>query len=328
MALFRRILTALLSGQKSAYFGAFVLAAGPLARLVDKLLLVRIMGNQDCDSGGSLPQVLLIVGAPRSGTTLVYQMLVNLIPTIYYSNLHALFPATASAILKKNPGPCKSVKNYYGYSYGFSGVNEGNMVLQKIYGDGHNTDEIRERFIDFVQSMHAEPGQPIIIKNVYSYDKLEVLLKINPEIKVLLVQRDKLQTAQSILRAYKELGYFAPIPACLKGKLPIIGPHEFTVMLLCEMQKEFQQQRKLAGENRWLEIQYEDFCRNSESISVQIAEFIGVPAARVRRGEVQKLQASRVQKVTDEDIEKLNNALQKHYKCPSEITDSRSRCVS
>ena len=41
--------------------------------------------------------LILVCGAPRSGTTVVYQTLVNHLPVAYFSNLTALFPRSPLA---------------------------------------------------------------------------------------------------------------------------------------------------------------------------------------------------------------------------------------
>ena len=99
-------------------------------------------------------------------------------------------------------------QNYYGYTSSFTDVCEGNELLSQITKGNPSTDEIRRRFIEFMIYMGANKENPLIIKNVQSYDKILKLHKAIPELLFLRISRNKEQVSQSMLKAYYELGYF------------------------------------------------------------------------------------------------------------------------
>jgi hypothetical protein len=300
----KRALTALLSLEKPAYFGAAILLIAPFGNFVDKVLS-KIIKPSDTTGQNDLLPVLFIVGPPRSGTTIVYQTLVQLLPSIYFSNLHAIIPNFASKCLKHSFGKFKSTKNYYGYTFGLNGVNEGNALLRSIYGDGRDRSAIRERFVKFSAAMQDGSHQVIIVKNVYSYNKLQLLMEVNPEIKVVQVHRSLLYASQSVYKAYTERGYFVPVPESLKNQLGTIDSHQFAVMLLMEIERQLHEQKQHVEKNRWFDLTYEEFCENPNKYAIAIKEYLGLADLVVNQQLNIKLKKSHSNKLSEEDMSKL-----------------------
>ena len=128
---FSRLSAAVLSRDKAAYFGMLIIALKPIGKLF-----------RGKDKAVKLEQVrpsLLIISPPRSGSPITYQVIANHVPCVYYSNLHEIQPAKASDKLIKQRGKARhsSYKSYFGYTYGWKGVNEGNDVVSSFL-EGEN----------------------------------------------------------------------------------------------------------------------------------------------------------------------------------------------
>ena len=86
---------------------------------------------------GRFPTVL-IVGPPRSGTTLVYQTLAHYLPFTYFNNLSSLFPRspiTACRLFKSLTHSRKfDPDSYYGNTAGLAAPNDGFHVWNRWLG--------------------------------------------------------------------------------------------------------------------------------------------------------------------------------------------------
>jgi len=126
---YKRFISAVGSNSKSAYFGILNLILAPLGRAFDRIFPKKKIAKNPV-------KVICILSAPRSGSTVLYQALSSLVPSIYISNLHDVLPSRATSKLRRTKQFGKSLlkyRNYYGYSYGWNGVNEGNRFFDKIF---------------------------------------------------------------------------------------------------------------------------------------------------------------------------------------------------
>ena len=81
----------LASGQRAAYSALIHEGMRLVSRPLNSLLAGRERRIRESTPPVAAP-VILVVGAPRSGTTLVYQTLARYMDVTYFSNLTALFP--------------------------------------------------------------------------------------------------------------------------------------------------------------------------------------------------------------------------------------------
>ena len=301
---FHRLTSAVLSANPSAWFGMFVLGVSPISRIIDKIIPRRELNNK-------IGPCLYIVCPPRSGGTIVYQVLTRLIPSVYITNLHSLFPRHATPILNRLnlfQENKSGFKNYYGYSYGFAGVNEGNSSISKICAT-HNISAIRARFMKFYNRLVRNSSKPLIFKNVRHYNRIEELHEAVPELIFVRVRRSIEQVIQSEYKAYKELKYFHPIPKSIEHLYGKIPPLEFAVKQAAEIEKEIDNQLSKINPNNFIEITYEEFCDNPESIAVKILrEKLNLQDVALRERKFE-LNASFSKKVSEEEEIRLKELL-------------------
>jgi hypothetical protein len=159
----------------------------------------------------SMLPLLLIVGAPRSGTTLVYQVLARHLPFTYFTNLSALFPRaplTASRLLLRGPRTAPdSLHNYYGNTAGLTGPNDGFHIWNRWLGaDRYQAPqslpaEAVTAMRRFFAAWTAAFGRPLVNKNNRNTDCVGLLGQALPEAVFVVIHRDPVYVAQSLLLA-------------------------------------------------------------------------------------------------------------------------------
>ena len=92
---YKRLSSAILSKNKAAYLGMLVIFLRPFTLLFDKLFSEKISEQEIQDY--NIPPCVIMVSPSRSGSTIIYQALTRMLPCIYISNLHSLFPRNASS---------------------------------------------------------------------------------------------------------------------------------------------------------------------------------------------------------------------------------------
>ncbi len=257
----------------------------------------------------------MIIGPPRSGSTIIYQVLIRAIQCVYISNLHSLFPKSASSYLLKKDLFGKNIggfNNYYGYTSSIYDVSEGNQIIEAILSDKSDQKLIRKKFIAFINMMFANREKPLIIKNVRAYSSIADLHKAVPEIIFLRVRRNPEQIIQSVLCAFHELGYFHPIPHTLKD-YKTDDPLEFGVRQILEIDKEIDKQKSQISESKWLELWYEDFCADPWSIINYLAEnYFDMDLPILDKTTIPELKVSKRIKVNDDEANRISYLIQKY----------------
>jgi hypothetical protein len=297
----KRLFGALRSGNKAAYVAILILIIGSPVRIIDTLiysLITQLFVRQK----KKIPNCYLIVSPPRSGSTLIYQVLTRSLDCLYLSNLHQLIPCHASYVLNwLSSDSRKLTRSYYGYTESLLDVNEGNNFINKIFENGDDPLVIREKFLRLLKRIDTR-GKTIILKNVQVFDKIHLLQKAVPELKYVRIKREPLQIIQSTLRAYYELGTFHPVTSSMKShNLPV----SMAVNQYCDIEKELDLQLSTIAPSSIYTIRYEQFCKDPKSVISD--EFWGNASRDYRF--IPSLTLSKNQKISDQDLSEIKRAL-------------------
>ena len=306
-----RIKAALLSGKSAAYWSMFYMGIGPFTRIIDRLFLKPLVKKSN-----EIPPVFIIVSNQRSGSTFTFQLLSRLIPCVYYSNLHSLIPYYASTKLHNSNGFGKNLKgfnNFYGHTAKLNDTNEGNGSLSHLLIGNPNKSELRERFLEMTSFMKGSSKMPLVFKNVTIYKEIERLQEAIPEIKFIYLKRDANQVVQSMLRAYRELGYFNAIPDSLMDIEDSISPLAFITRQFVETEKVILDSKQKVNPENWIEWSYEDLCNNCEDLLSDLLELhTGNNRLALRMDKlISPLKASRTRKVSEKEENLISEELQK-----------------
>ena len=200
----------LLSGQRAAYSALVIETMRLASRPLNALLIGRERRLREAPGPASAP-VILVVGAPRSGTTLVYQTLARYLDTTYFSNLTSLFPDAPLAGTRMfhwlPQRQSADFRNFYGQTAGLNGPNDGFSIWNQWLGEDRyipRTDLSRdeERAMEqFFSAWCATFGKPFLNKNNRNTGCLDLLSRAIPQSSFVVVRRNPVLVAQSLINA-------------------------------------------------------------------------------------------------------------------------------
>jgi hypothetical protein len=288
VGLARRLLR---TGDPAAVFAMETALLGLLAAPLDLLLQFAEQRRYRKAPDPRLP-LLFICGAPRTGTTLVEQVLIQHLPVAFINNLTAVFPRaplTANSIFL--PGPRMrgdAFHSYYGKTAGFSGPNDALHLWDRWLG-GDRT-KIRtsltpaeqrnmRRFFGAMEQLYAKP---ILAKNNNLNACAALVAEVFDRAFFICMTRDLRFLAQSQLQARLDIHGRSDIPYGLSAESESSGPAGQVIEGVCRQVLYHQalareQQRRIGDERFWI-VEYEAFCQNPSALVESVAiKVLGQP---------------------------------------------------
>ena len=273
---------------------------------------------------------VFIVGAPRTGSTLFYQALVSSTDFGYCNNFMAYFPKTPvlAAMLSKKwfggeerPADFMSIK---GDTPGMRGPAEFGelwynwMPCCKDYLEGGELDE--ESIRDMRRAISAMTrvfGKTLLLKNMNCGQRLAVIRRAFPEALFLVMRRDPLFIAQSLLltresSARGRNAYWSVKPDNYDEIAALDAPEQIAEQIASiEARIEFDISRFYPGKS--LEIHYEEFLADPQGVVTQAVDFAkkegaSVEVSKNRLGELRFDNRNRV-KIAKDDWDTLAKAV-------------------
>lgn len=305
----KRIFGALKNGGAEARMGIFIRLIAPITRFVDWIAPGGRMGNTDMNA-----RVCILVGPPRSGSTVIYQAIAGTIPCIPYTNLHYLFPHHGTQLLRQiapKRGTAEHFSNFRGYTASLADVNEGNQVFEWAH-QSMDIDDPRSRFGELAQRMNPGPGEWLLFKNVRAFDGVEAIYNASRPHRLVFIRirRNCQDVIESSLSVYRETGTFHPVPKELINQ-EIGDPLEFAVKQITGIERVLDDQFSRLPPDSKFEIQYEDFCRAPyRMLEILCTDYLDIPREEIRRREaVSQLRASSRKKVSAEESARIQELL-------------------
>jgi hypothetical protein len=315
----------LLSGQRAAYSALFHEAMRLVSRPLNSLLAIREVRLRESVPAEAAPMIL-IVGAPRSGTTLVYQTLCRYMDVTYFSNLTSLFPMApiaGSMLFRWLPGRrTADFTNFYGQTAGLSGPNDGFSVWNQWLGDDRyeprfdlSADEQRS-MEHFFRVWCAKFGKPFLNKNNRNAGCLKLLAQSIPQATFLVVRRSPLLVAQSLIKARQQVQGDKTVNWGLHSRSTEMTTDPLNYVddvcdQVLQIETELDDQLKHVPSNRIIECSYEDFCEAPEKILHWIA--VRVPGVKLRddliQSELCPFTVSSKVTVSEAEMERLSSRL-------------------
>jgi LPS sulfotransferase NodH len=146
---------------------------------------------------------VFILGAPRSGSTLLYQLVLRYLHAGYISNIMALAPFLMTSIadrLKRYHWLTTLQPSHYGYISGLFSPSEAGAI-QRFWFDrelnGEQAVWVRNTFVRLSTAFN----KPVIVKNLMNTLRLDRIRTVLPEARFIHIKRDPLYNAQSLLLA-------------------------------------------------------------------------------------------------------------------------------
>ena len=172
---------------------------------------------------------VFIVGSPRSGTTLLYQLLMSAFKFSYIpniSNTWYMMPVAAASLGKRFNKPySSSFKSEHGFEEGIMAPSEAGKIWNRWFPhekrEGFNytpsnylPESVQMKIYSFVANIENTFDAPFLTKNVKMSVRINALLEIFPDALFIHIQRNPVHSAASLLniRRQKKKSWWSVMP--------------------------------------------------------------------------------------------------------------------
>lgn len=269
--------------------------------------------------------IILVAGAPRSGTTLFTQTLISSLPLAYLNNLSAMFPRAPVLVNNCVPRPFRNeqieCKNYYGKSRNWYGPNDSLYLWDRWLGSDRTLvpSELQagvpQQIQQFFGAFEAAFQRPLVAKNNALNTFAHLIAQVLPTAVFLCIRRDPLYLAQSLLIARRHIHGSDSVPYGLDDPQRR-GQQEVDIFeSVCRQVAYHRRQEALqverVGADRFLIVGYEEFCRDPGAFVRRIADrSFGHQAWNDERWEaLRPLHPSVSRKLSAQEFDRLKQAL-------------------
>ena len=272
---------------------------------------------------------VFIVGPPRSGTTVLYQLLCKHTNFSYINNFvgnwyRIPILAAKAHITLFQVGDELDLNSNFGKSKNHYGPNEFGEFWYKYYSKTHFFKDQNKKSADKLRMEIAAMTKifktPILVKNVVNSMRIESLSNIFDNSTFIVIKRDKLDNAQSILNARVSLHndknhQWSVITPSMRNN-PSLPFHEDIINQLDDIQLNIESSFKRLGNNRFIFIEYDNLCNDTPKVLKSILQKLNSKGLNLReKGQIpRKLNFSTGKKVSDSDYELLREEIRKNEK--------------
>lgn len=269
--------------------------------------------------------VVLVVGAPRSGTTLVYQALSRFLRVTYPSNCSAMFPRspiTATKIqerirLRRKP----RFRSFYGQTCRLTDSNDAFEIWNRWLGDDRYrpAQSLSEKKIQEMRSFFGAwttaLGKPFLNKNNRNTLAIRVLSNALPNAVFVVVRRNPLMVAQSLITARRRIQGDARAGWGLQAETvdshSPLGHVDAVCQQLFSIESEMEAQLDAVDCNRVFRMTYEGFCERPSGMIRSISEkFAGVDVDETSGvDDCEPFRVSNRQQVSDAEFRRIKQVL-------------------
>lgn len=334
VGLARRILG---SRDRAAYFAVASTALAAMLAPLDAFLAATLEKRFLADHVTPEKPIVLVTGAPRSGTTVLSQALIHHLPVTYFNNLTAVFPRapiTANRLFGRWLGaPERTLHSYYGRTSGFASENDGLHLWDRWLGpdryavpDRLSADAAAELRRFFAAYEHAF-GRPILNKNNALATGVLAIAEALPTAHFVYIRRDPIFTAQSILGARETIQGTRAAPYGVNDptrNTTAASPIEDVCAQIVYHERRMEEERRIVGDDRFWVVDYERFCEAPHAIVERVGrEILRVPVDvdTVRRS-LPPLRNTNRSKLPPAEIEEIATTLARLRANPGERRNS------
>ena len=238
---------------------------------------------------GQLPyRPLFIIGPPRSGSTLLYQAMVNYYQVGYLSNLHCLFygaPSLVAHLAKHNRGqPVSGYQSQHGHTDGWAAPSECGQFWYRFFRrkpqyvpPGEADSKKMRQLRAVMHTLAREIDQPVLFKNLVCSMRLQPLAEALPEALFIVIKRDLTANAHSLLKARWNTNgeyttWFSVEPPGLDA-LRSRPPYAQVVEQIRQIEARIAADRAIIGPDRFVNIDYEAFCDDPYRVLAHLDRF-------------------------------------------------------
>ncbi|MGD9901766.1 MAG: sulfotransferase [Desulfurella sp.] len=274
-------------------------------------------------------QPVFIIGAPRTGSTILYQTLTNQLDVLYVDNLICKFHKNfffgfwlSNKFFKHKAHNCFKSNHGDTSACGLHAPSEcGGFWYRWLPADRHFidyndiTDEMVIQIRDEITAIINYFDKPLIFKNLNAGQRLRLLHKCFPEAKLIFIKRNTLFTAQSILKAKRKVGiadtdFWSVMPKNVR-ELQNRNIYEQIINQIYFLEKQIVKDNRLFNNKNFLIINYKELEKTLEDVVTMCQKFINThEKAKFQKAEIKVTEEISLKedeiKAFQEQIEKLD----------------------
>jgi hypothetical protein len=241
----------------------------------------------------SSARAVFILGSPRTGSTLLYQLMINFFDLFYISNLtndyFSSVPAVGALLHQTlHPDTLVSYESSYGKTSAVYEPSEGSKVMSKWFGGSHPSQinsttvipSMRDHLKKTVSSICAMSKKPFLIKNAWNCFRIENLSTLFPNGKFIWIRRDIGESATSDLKSRINQGnpqIWNSATTHNYREIQRRPPHEQVVLQQYEYNRAMGSDLQTFASQRYIEIWYEDICNDTSRHLGRLEAFLDTP---------------------------------------------------
>jgi hypothetical protein len=220
---------------------------------------------------------LFIVGAPRSGTTIIYQHILNHRRFAYLSNLAKTYPQApvfTSLWVRLLHRQRPSTVSRYGIIDGAGSPSDGWEIFHRWFPERDLGQEIKmDRLLELrgiVRGLEIMYHAPFINKNNSNSIRIKELAGLFPQSLFVHVSRELVDNVRSLLQARREHGttlntWWGTCPPRF-WRRPFLEETEQVVFQICDIELDIGTELQRLPPERWIKMPYESFCQQPGKI--------------------------------------------------------------
>lgn len=274
-------------------------------------------------------QPVFIIGAPRTGSTILYQTLTNQLDVLYIDNLTCklnknLFFAfwLSDKLFKQKAHNCFKSNHGDTTKCGYHAPSEcGSFWYRWLPTDRHfiDYDDITESMIkeirEEITAIINYYDKPLVFKNLNAGQRIRLLSKCFPDAKFIFMKREPIFAAQSILKAKRKINvkdnvFWSVMPVNYKV-LEKLNSYEQIIKQIYYIEKQILEDHCLLKKNCFLSIDYKNLGKEFDNTLKLCQDFINVKnkkyfkKSEVKLAEKLTLEDNEINKF-DKEIKKLD----------------------
>ena len=241
---------------------------------------------------GLLLTPIFILGAPRTGSTVLFQTIVGRFELPYISNFTNHYfsknPLLGLAVQRLTKTSI-TLESAYGKTSGRLQPSEGSAIFNNWFGGNHPSQKYsykiaegkEEHFLKTVSRIQKLYGnRPLVTKNAWNCFRVPYLAQALPKAKFIWIRRDIFQAAESDLEARyttkdSPVSWNSATPANFK-ELLALRPSEQVVENQYEFSKAISSELSKLEASRSMQIWYEDLIADTDTEVLRISQFLSL----------------------------------------------------
>jgi len=238
---------------------------------------------------GEKHQPIFIIGAPRTGSTILYQILTNHLDVLYISNLVNLCRENTflgfrlhKTFFGNKPHNCFTSRFGQTEDGGLIAPHEGLFWYKWLPTDKHYVvpEEIspkdKQEMRDYFYAIMNFYDRPLLVKNLSFSLRLELLHDLFPAAKFINIRRNPLDTSLSLLKArdknkIDDQKMWSILPPGFQEK-SFNNKYELIVYQIHKILQEIENRKSLFPADHWIDVNYE----NLQDVSEILNEIAGM----------------------------------------------------